>query len=160
LHRIDQRADRRQPALQQRQVGPGQQSPEPGAEEYAVHDFDGWAGYRPGEYESLEHLARIAAGLAEHGAAFGAWANHCRDHDYDLDRFEEAYRGDWPSVVAYTEELLDDLGATETLEKVPEWLQPYVQINVEALARDLQLGGDLWAAPAENGEVHVFDGTL
>jgi len=134
-------------------------SKEPVAEEYAVHDYEGFAGYQPGEYESLERLNRIATGIAEHGAAFGAWAEHCGSNNEELERFEEAYRGDWPSVAAYTEELLDDLGATETLQHVPDWLQPYVQINVEGLARDLELGGDLWSAPSEGG-THIFDGTL
>jgi len=134
-------------------------SPVPLAEEVAVHDYEGFAGYRPSEFEPLERLALIAHGIVEHGPAFGGWADHCGGDAEQLDQFEEAFRGEWDSLTAYTEELLDDLGASETLAAVPAWLQPYVQLDVEALARDLQLGGDVWTAPAEGGGVYVFDGT-
>jgi antirestriction protein len=134
-------------------------SPEPGAEEYAVHDFENFGEFVPHEFEPLERLARIGRGISEHGPAFGAWAAHCAGDDELLDQFEDAFRGEWASLAAYTEELLDDLGATATLSGVPEWLQPYVQLNVEGLSRDLELGGDVWTAPAEGG-VYVFDGTI
>lgn len=136
-----------------------ERSSEPLAEEYAVHDFDGFFGYQPAEYDSLSRLSRIANGIIEHGPAFGAWAEHCDDVDAQLERFGEAYRGEWSSLVAYVDELLDDLGASDVLEQVPQWLQPYVQLNVEALARDMELGGDVWSTTSEEG-VYVFDGTL
>ncbi len=136
-----------------------ERSPEPLAEEYAVHDYDGFRGYQPAEYDSLSRVSKIANGIVEHGPAFGAWAEHCDEEDGQLDRFDEAYRGEWASLVGYVDELLDDLGASDVLEQVPAWLQPYVQLNVEALARDMELGGDVWSTPAEEG-VYVFDGTL
>src|SRR5436305_12663954 len=40
-------------------------SPEPGAEEWAIHDYDGFGAARLDEYESLETIARLAAGIAE-----------------------------------------------------------------------------------------------
>jgi antirestriction protein len=137
-----------------------ERSPEPLAEEYALHDFTGFSGYEPAEYESLGRVARIANGIVEHGPAFGAWAQHCDGTDDQLDQFEDAYRGDWPSLDAYVDELLDDLGANDLIEEhVPQWLQPYVHIDVGALGRDMELGGDIWTSPSQEG-VHVFDGTL
>jgi antirestriction protein len=75
-----------------------------------------------------------------------------------MDGFEDAYRGHYPSVEAYTEQLVDDLGIQRDLDEVvPEPLQPYVRVDLAALARDMQIGGDLHALPAEDGGVWIFD---
>lgn len=49
-------------------------SSEPGAEEYAIHDYDGFGDARLDEYDSLELVCRIARGITAHGLAFAAWA--------------------------------------------------------------------------------------
>ncbi|MFE3579317.1 antirestriction protein ArdA [Streptomyces vinaceus] len=43
-------------------------SPMPGAEEYAIHDYDGFGGLPLGEYESLDDLHAIALALDEYPA--------------------------------------------------------------------------------------------
>lgn len=133
-------------------------SPEPVAEEWAIHDYEGFGNVRLSEYESLESVSRVAVGIAEHGPAFAAWAS-TRDllDDESLDGFEEGYLGTWESVEQYAESLLDDVGATAELAKLPEWLQPHVALDVEGFANDLVLGGDIRTVEDENG-VHVFDG--
>lgn len=131
----------------------------PRAEEWAIHDYEGFGRVRLSEYEPLDRITRLAKGIAEHGEAFAAWAA-INDGDAErLERFEEAYRGEWPSLEDYAEEVLDDLGATHLTEPLPEWLQPYVTINVAGFAHDLELAGDVHASPAEHG-VYIFDGTL
>ena len=49
-------------------------SPEPVAEEWAIHDFKGFGLAYISEYESPETVSRLARGIAEHGLAFAAWA--------------------------------------------------------------------------------------
>lgn len=44
------------------------------AEEYAIHDYEGFGAYRVDEYESIEDVARIGRGIAEHGLAYAAFA--------------------------------------------------------------------------------------
>lgn len=39
-------------------------SPAPGAEEYAIHDHEGFTGYPLGEYENLAFISRLAQGIA------------------------------------------------------------------------------------------------
>ncbi len=135
-------------------------SPTPGAEEFAIHDFEGFGQYEVGEYDSLDWISTIARGIGEHGLAFAAWVESC---DRDADRvaqFEEAYRGDWETVEAYAEELLSDLGYEQVIDAAaPEWLQPYVQFNMEAFARDLELNGDIVAVKHVGG-VWIFEGRL
>ena len=45
-------------------------SPEPGAEEWAIHDYEGFGALRLSEWESFERVSAIAAGIEQHGPAF------------------------------------------------------------------------------------------
>lgn len=134
-------------------------SPEPGAEEWAIHDYEAFAGVRLDEYESIEQVSEIALGIAEHGAAFGAWAEHlgrsCWD---DLGRFEDCYRGRWDSVTDYAEDFLEALGLPQIIEQaVPEELQPYVSVDAGAFARDMAANGELAVVEDDpSGGVFIF----
>jgi antirestriction protein len=132
-------------------------SPTPAAEEFAVHDYEGFGAYAVGEYDSLDWLSRIARGVAEHGLAFAAWAQEFGRDDEQLARFDDAFLGDWESLTAYADELLTDLGFDEAVKHaVPEWLQPYVSLDIEGFARDLELSGDLHAVEHDGG-VWLFE---
>ncbi len=131
-------------------------SPEPGAEEWAIHDYEGFGSFQPSEYEALEWISAVASGIVEHGGAFAAYAALVNDQPERLKDFEAVYRGQWETLEAYAEDLLDDLGASELLEQVPDWLQPYVSLDTAGFARDLELGGDIWTAEGDGG-VWVFE---
>ena len=137
-----------------------ERSPTAGAEEFAIHDFEGFGHYRPGEYDSLDWINRVARGIVEHGPAFGAWADRSNHDEDDLVRFEDAYLGEWSSLEKYAEELLDDLGYLAAVdEAVPEMLQPYVRIDIGAFAHDLELSGDLTVVEQSHG-VWLFEGAM
>jgi antirestriction protein len=130
-------------------------STEPHAEEWAIHDFEGFNGLHLGEWEDLGHVSRVAKGISEHGLAYGHWATLV-SQDEELDQFEEAYHGHWETITDYAETLLDDFGLERQLEAaVPESLRPYVKVDAEAFGRDLQLGGDVTAIEGDGG-VYVF----
>lgn len=135
-------------------------SAEPGAEEWAIHDYQGFGPLHLGEYTALPIISAIALGIAEHGPAFAAWADHVDQDPERLPQFGDAYRGRWASIEAYVEELLDCLGATAALAAIPDWLQPHVSLDLAGFARDLRLSGDIWTSPAAGGQVDVFDGTV
>jgi antirestriction protein len=131
-------------------------SVEPGAEEWAIHDYEGFGPVHLGEWENLERVSRLARGIRDHGPAYALWTT--LSGEQDLERFEEAYLGHWDSVTAYAEELLSDLGLVQDIERVvPEGLRPYVTIDAEGFGRDLERGGDIFTAPADVG-VYVFWG--
>jgi antirestriction protein len=136
-------------------------SPTPGAEEWAIHDYEGFGQVRVGEYEPLERISLLVTGIEIHGEAFAAWwaatEPATADPDALASRFEESYRGQWDSMAAYAEECLDDFGAKAEMERIPDWLQPYVSLDVEGFGRDLELGGDVRTIDASNGGVFVFD---
>ncbi|WP_417661450.1 antirestriction protein ArdA [Pseudomonas sp.] len=49
------------------------------AEEYAIHDFEGFDGYRLGEYEGLESAQEIACFIEENPELGGAPLDHFND---------------------------------------------------------------------------------
>ena len=132
-------------------------SPEPVAEEWAIHDYEGFGPLRLDEYENLRTVAKVARGIAEHGPAYAHWADIVGIHDPgELERFEDCYLGHTEIVEAYAEELLADMGAFELVERViPEHLQPYVTVDVAGFARDLELSGDITTSEGDGG-VYVF----
>ena len=78
-------------------------SPEPGAEEFATHDHEGWGGLQLGEHESIEALAALAAAMETHGPVVAALVAYLGG----LQRLAEAermmsdcYLGSWSSFRA------------------------------------------------------------
>lgn len=134
-----------------------ERSPTGGAEEFAIHDYEHFGHYQTSEYDDLEWISRVARGIETHGLAFSAWAEHRRHEPEDFDKFEDAYLGNWGSLTEYAEELLDDLGYLDLSDRMPESIAPYVRVDVEAFARDLELSGDITCVEHSRG-VWLFDG--
>jgi antirestriction protein len=89
----------------------------PNAEEWAIFEYEGFAGIHLDEHETLDTVSRLAAGLIEHGPAFAAWVDHAGRDGAELDRFDEAFLGQWETVQAYAEDILDDLGYIQLVEQ-------------------------------------------
>lgn len=132
----------------------------PDAEEFAIHDYEGFGPLRLGEYESLETVSLIAKGIAHHGAAFAHWVTLVGTREpADLEHFEEQYEGHHESLAAYAEQLLEDLNFLDELDtfeaKLPQSLRPYVRLDIEAFALDLLYGGDIMTSEGDGG-IYVF----
>lgn len=128
---------------------------EPGAEEWALHDYEGFGTWRPSEYESLDTLALVAAGIVAHGPAFAAWADYLGDLDDErIAAFDDHYRGHWNNIEEFATEMIADHGFNLG-KHVPQWIRPYVRIDYDMLSRDLSM--DLHATPAEGGGLWIFE---
>jgi len=134
-------------------------SAEPIAEEWAIHDYEGFGPLRIDEYEPLERVAALAEGIREHGPAFAHWAALLGTVDEgSLAEFEDVYLGYWGSLEAFAENLFHDYGYQQILDQViPEHLQPYVRFDAASFANDLVLGGDVSTSDGDGG-VYVFGG--
>jgi antirestriction protein len=131
-------------------------SSEPYAEEYAVHSYEGFGPLHLHEYEPLASCARIARGIKERGPAFAHFASVREPEEVDLDAFDESYVGHYESLEAYAEELLNETGLYQSLEKaVPDWLA-YVKVDVEQFAYDLELSGDVTTSESGDGGVFIY----
>ena len=125
------------------------ESPMPGAEEWAIHDYEAFGGLSLSEFEDIERVAELGQWIDEHGRAFAAYAGHVGVDFATAEGFEEAYAGEWESEEAYGEELFDELYAHE----IPENLRCY--IDYEAFARDLFIN-DNYSVDCPDGGVYVF----
>ena len=128
------------------------------AEEWAIHDHDGFGELRLSELESLEYVAGIAGGIEKHGLAFAAWASEVNSDPEQRAQFEERFQGEWESVEAYAENLLDEMSAQKVIDDAPEWLRPYLKLDVAGFSRDLEAGGDIATAETDEGRVWVWLG--
>ena len=122
-------------------------SPIPGAEEYAIHDYEGFEGARIEEYQGIESVAEIAAFIGEHGALGGKLLEYFGDLDDARTAMEEDYSGEYSSLADFAQEL------TEETTKISENLQYY--IDYERMGRDLEIN-DVLAVETGFEEVHIF----
>ena len=51
-------------------------SPEPNAEEWAIHDHEGFEGYPVNEFDDIGELCEIAEGIDEHGEAYAIYLSN------------------------------------------------------------------------------------
>ncbi len=124
------------------------ESPEPDAEEWAIHDYDNFYGPSVGEYESLATVAQLAAQIVEHGELFAEVYSYIGDVE-SAARMLEQYQGAYDSLEHWAERFMDETGG---LDGIPENLRCY--FDYEAFARDAELGGDI-VSFRSSGEVHV-----
>ena len=123
------------------------ESPQPDAEEYAIHDYEDFAGYEVSEYEGIETVHRIAYFIKDHGSLGAQLLN-----DYDVDEaakmLEENYCGCFTSLADYTQDFVE-----QTVD-IPESILPYVDFARKG--RDMDLSGDIFTIETAPDEVHVF----
>lgn len=133
-------------------------SPTPGAEEFAILDYEGFGKLRLGESERLELVAEVARGIVQHGLAFAAWAEL---HDCDpsmLHNFQDSYLGAYESRQAWAQSIVDDYDVERSISaSLPDWLARHVRIDLAGIAYDLQVSGDVWVEDNPDGGVWVFD---
>lgn len=122
-------------------------SPIPNAEEWAIHDYEGFECLRLSENEGLEEVAKKAAFIEEHGELGAEIATYYGGDLEDAQRaLRDHYAGVYRSVADFAEEI------TETSD-VPEHLKLY--IDFEAMGRDMAIG-DLITFELGFGEIHIF----
>lgn len=120
-------------------------SPEPDAEEWAIHASENWYGISISETEDIERLAELAEILEEKGEAYAAYIAHYGESD--LEQFEEKYKGEYDSEADFTEQHFKD-----TNEAIPSHLENY--IDWDSMAHDWFID-DYFSADSDNG-VFVF----
>ncbi|WP_394693133.1 antirestriction protein ArdA [Hyphobacterium sp.] len=123
-------------------------SPIAGAEEWAIHDYEGFEGVRLSEYDGFERVTELAAFIAEHGRLGGKLVEYFGGDLNDARRaMEDSYYGEYSSIADFAQE------STENAHDIPEALAPY--IDYEAMGRDWAIS-DLIVIETGFEEVHIF----
>ncbi len=123
-------------------------SPIAGAEEWAIHDYEGFEGVSIAEYEGLESVSAKAAFICEHGRLGAEVISHTGSIEEARTALDDGYLGQYDSLADYVQDV------TEESVSIPESLQYY--IDWQAMARDVELSGDLFTVETAFDEVHIF----
>lgn len=130
------------------------ESREPFAEEWAIHDYEGFGEYSLREFESIDTVAEMARLIAEHGEVFAGLLSHFGGDLNDAKRWmEDGYRGEWDSLIEYVENFLDDVYGGE-LKGLPDIIRYH--IDYAGIAHDFEMSGDIFTIECGR-RVHVFD---
>jgi antirestriction protein len=125
-------------------------SPEPDAEEWAIHDFENFGGLQLSESEDMEKVSQVAKLIQEHGPLFAEVVSHFGGVQYMDDAvqaIEENYQGEYDDLADWAEQFAKDTGASmETYENYIDW---------ERVGNDAEMGGDIFTVEVD-GRVHVF----
>ncbi len=123
-----------------------QASPEPDAEEWAIHDFEDFCGIELSEFENIDRIATLGQLIAKHGAAFAVYAAHRGVTEATEEGFLEDYCGEFDSEEDYAETYFRENN------EIPEYLDSY--IDWEGVANDLFIN-DFFSANY-NGALYIF----
>lgn len=129
-------------------------SPMVGAEEWAIDDYDGFAGFEPHEYEDLDVVSRVANGVATYGEAFSAYVGWAGTSEEAIGNFCSHYTGSYESATAWAKEVADEHGFGQQIEThIDPLIRPYVSFNHVAFVRDM---GREWHIIDGQDGTHVF----
>lgn len=124
-------------------------SPEPIAEEFAIHDYEGFGGVTVGEYDSIEDVAALAQMIEQHGPAWAVFADLVGIDYATEEGFENSYCGEWDDEEDFTQNTIDE----GLWGEIPDHLVYY--IDTEKMARDLFIN-DYYGERDADGQFHVF----
>jgi antirestriction protein len=122
-------------------------SPLPDAEEWAIHDNEGFEGLNISEYEGIQSVVEKAEFIEKYGRLGAELVTYYGDLETARKALEDDYAGVYKSLAEFAEEL------TEQSTQIPHSLQYY--IDYERMARDLAVN-DVLAIELGFDEMHVF----
>jgi antirestriction protein len=124
-------------------------SPVAMAEEFAIHDHEGFGGVEIGEFASVGRVVQIATFLRTRGRV-GALVLEEVGGDLEAASaaLDDQYRGVFSSLADCFQELAEETTV------IPESLRLY--IDYEAMARDARLNGEVFTVETAPDAVHVF----
>lgn len=125
-------------------------SPEKDAEEWAIHNHEGFDGLDVTESHDIEALCDYVDAITTSTYPQDLIAGVC-DHLHvnareAIDYIEDKYKGEHTDLETYIIELLEDTGG---LENVPMHLRNY--FDYAAYARDMELNGDIFTIDSPKG---------
>lgn len=135
------------------------ESKEPIAEEWAIHDYEGFGDMYLSESEDIDKIAEAAFLITQHGPLFASLAAHFGGTPGidDARRYmEEGYRGAYDSLEDYAAELIEECYG-DVLKGLPDFIR--YNIDWEGIARDMDLNGDVITFRHDH-KTHVFDANI
>jgi len=124
-------------------------SPEPDAEEHAIHDHEGFVGCTISEWASFDTVCALADFIEQHGRLGARLYGHFGNSLAEARAAFDSHAGEYRSLADFAEEITRETGM-----EIPAALQYY--IDWEAMGRDLELNGEVFTITLGFDELHVF----
>ncbi len=124
-------------------------SPEPDAEEWSIHDYEGFEGAPISEWDSFERIANLAEFITEHETLGGKLLEHFGGDLDDAKTAFDNYWGEFENLEEYARSLTEDTGG-----EIPSHLANY--IDYAAMGRDMEMSGDIFTVEIAFDEIHIF----
>ena len=122
----------------------------PHAEEYAIHDYEGFEGVSIAEYQGIKSVSEIAEFIEEYGTLGAKLLDYYSEIEEAKQALKERYFGQYSSVSDFCEESI-----TNQCD-IPKELEYY--IDYERMARDWELT-DLLTIETAFEQIHIFSNT-
>jgi antirestriction protein len=124
-------------------------SPEEHADEYAIHDYEGFDGCSLSEYQSIESVREIAIFLDENPDLGGELLSYFNN---DIKQAKKAtldnYQGCYDSLADYAQAI------TEDATSIPSHLHYY--IDYDRMGRDMKMNGDFFVLEPMQSRKYIF----
>ena len=124
-------------------------SPEPDAEEWAIHDYEGFEGAPVSEYTDFATITALADFIETHETLGGKLLEHFNGDLADATTALENYSGQFKTIADYAQDLTEQQGT-----EIPSNLAHY--IDYEAMGKDLETNGDVFVLETAFDELHIF----
>lgn len=123
---------------------------------WVIRACEAFGGLDVNGFTDLDLVARLARGVAEHGAAYAVFVQIVGTEDRDqLDKFEDFYVGSFASPEAWAREVGEDLEWEQHLDQVIDpMLRPYIVIDYAKFAQEQRHAWDV--LEGVDGRTHVF----
>ena len=125
------------------------ESPEPGAEEWAIHGAEGFEGASVSEYAAFGDVCALAEFIEEHGSLGARVYEHFGQDLEEAHAAFDEYAGEFKSAADFAEDLIRETGP-----EIPKALEYY--IDWASLARDMELNGEILVFETGFDEFHIF----
>ena len=122
-------------------------SPISNAEEWAIHDYEGFEGISISEYAGLTEVCRLAQFIENHSDLGAALIKEFGNIDEAERALEDRYIGAFRSAAEFAEEL------TVETTSIPDSIRYY--IDYDRMAADMLIS-DIMAIELAYNEVHLF----
>jgi len=123
-------------------------SPELQAEEWAIHDYEGFYSIRLSEWEGFAEVHAYASFIEAHGQLGADLIAHMDTLELAQTALEDGYAGCHESLADFAQKL------TEDTTQIPKNLAYY--IDYDRMGRDMEMSGDIFTIETAHDEVHIF----
>jgi hypothetical protein len=117
-----------------------ERTPDGLGQRWDIHELRGFGVWLRTPDDGLDTVLEVARGIGLYGVAFSGLVARLgvNSQAASLDRFRQAFVGEWPSEEAFIEQLITDSGWYEHLRGLPTELRAHIRFDTRKLLREVK----------------------